>query len=166
MVLELGSGSFNLNSNRTFNESIPSSSRVARLVYTPSDNKCQKRALRVCGVERRSGMVNPLQSFSGIERRGKKKKTRDGEPAPRKKQRRKITGGFLLSRVQKDGDTPHSGLRKIAGFNGFRHTDTAHPNRCATVDDAGKEPPPPSNQIHDKALQIDTCCGGYAAAPV
>ncbi|KAL4584734.1 hypothetical protein LXL04_009343 [Taraxacum kok-saghyz] len=36
MVLGLGSGSFNSNSNRAFNESIPSSSRVARLVYTPS----------------------------------------------------------------------------------------------------------------------------------
>ncbi|KAL4586367.1 hypothetical protein LXL04_011003 [Taraxacum kok-saghyz] len=36
MVLGLGSGSFNSNSNRTFNESIPSSSRVARLVYTPN----------------------------------------------------------------------------------------------------------------------------------
>ncbi|KAL4569984.1 hypothetical protein LXL04_025633 [Taraxacum kok-saghyz] len=35
MVLELGLGSFNSNSNRAFNESIPSSSRVARLVYTP-----------------------------------------------------------------------------------------------------------------------------------
>ncbi|KAL4576847.1 hypothetical protein LXL04_012947 [Taraxacum kok-saghyz] len=71
-------------------------------------------------------MVNPLQSFSGIERRGKKKKKGDGEPAPRKKQRRKSTGGFLLSRVQKDRDTPHSGLRKIADFIGFRHTDTVH----------------------------------------
>ncbi|KAL4574646.1 hypothetical protein LXL04_021482 [Taraxacum kok-saghyz] len=37
MVLGLGSDSFNSNSNRAFNESIPSSSRVARLVYTPMD---------------------------------------------------------------------------------------------------------------------------------
>ncbi|KAL4566344.1 hypothetical protein LXL04_030458 [Taraxacum kok-saghyz] len=36
MVLGLGSDSFNSNSNRAFNESIPSSSRVARLVYTPT----------------------------------------------------------------------------------------------------------------------------------
>ncbi|KAL4572897.1 hypothetical protein LXL04_019685 [Taraxacum kok-saghyz] len=85
-------------------------------------------------------MVNPLQSFSGIERRGKKKKTRDGEPALRKKQRRKITGGFLLSRVQKDRDTPHSGLRKIAGFNGFRHTDTAHPYEDVLVGNVDSTP--------------------------
>nr|KAJ0226308.1 hypothetical protein LSAT_V11C100044600 [Lactuca sativa] len=35
-MLELGSGSFNSSSSRAFNESIPSSSRVARLTYTPT----------------------------------------------------------------------------------------------------------------------------------
>ncbi|KAJ9553169.1 hypothetical protein OSB04_017214 [Centaurea solstitialis] len=36
MELELGSSSFNSRSNRDFNESIPSSSRTARLTYTPN----------------------------------------------------------------------------------------------------------------------------------
>ncbi|KAL4561429.1 hypothetical protein LXL04_033595 [Taraxacum kok-saghyz] len=53
MVLGLGLGSFNSNSNRAFNESIPSSSRVARLVYTPiwnfsttMDNGLETKLLR------------------------------------------------------------------------------------------------------------------------